>query len=214
MAHGFINCLILKCFENITIFIAHLTKTIIIMKKLTFNRSFLFVALSALLILGCKEAPKVAEVEEAVTVAGITDSEFNTLWEKVAALWEQRDSALIQGVYADEFIRISPGGTSTSAEELANELNAVGVAFPGLKLNLLSYDICGNMVSTHWSVEGDFTGEIAGLKGNGKPYSVKGITVITVEGGKIIKDDSYWDTYAVFAQAGGYAIVEANAETE
>lgn len=184
------------------------------MKKLTFNRSFLFVALSALLILGCKEAPKEAEVEDVVAVTGITDSEFNSLWEKVDALWEQRDSAQIHGVYADEFIRISPGGTSTSIEELTNELNAVGIAFPGLKLNLLSYDICGNMVSTHWSVEGDFTGKIAGLIGNGNPYSVKGISVITVEGGKIIKDDSYWDTYAVFAQTGGYAIVEINTETE
>ncbi len=184
------------------------------MKKITLNRSFLFVALSALLILGCKEAPKETEVEDAAAVAGITDSEFNALWENVDALWEQRDPALIHSVYADDFIRTSPGGTSTSAEELTNELNAVGTAFPGLKLNLLRYDICGDMVSTHWSVDGDFTGEIAGLKGNGKPYSVKGITVITVEGGKIIKDDSYWDTYAVFAQAGGYAIVEANAETD
>ena len=46
-------------------------------------------------------------------------------------------------------------------------------------------------------------GEIAGLTGNGKPYKVMGITVITVEDGKIVKDDSYWDSYAVFAQTGG-----------
>jgi len=34
---------------------------------------------------------------------------------------------------------------------------------------------------------------------------------MTVEDGKIVKDDSYWDTFAVFAQTGGYAIVEAKA---
>ena len=184
------------------------------MKRLTLNKSFLFLALFAMLILGCKEAPKDAEAEETPAAIEFTDADFNTLWEKVNALWEQRDPALIHTVYADNFVRISPGGTSTSAEELTNELNAVGVAFPGLKLNLERYDICGDLVSTHWSVEGNFTGEMAGLKGNGKPYKVIGVSVIIVEDGKIVKDDSYWDTFAVFAQTGGYAIVEAEAAAE
>lgn len=184
------------------------------MKQLTLKKTFLFVALGTMLIFGCKETPKEADVEEAPAVAELTDASFNALWENVDALWEQSNPELIHNAYADKFIRISPGGTSTTAEELTNELNGVGMAFPGMKLNLLSYDICGNMVSTHWSVDGNFTGEIAGLTGNGKPYSVKGITVITVVDGKIVKDDSYWDTFAVFAQTGGYAIVEAAAASE
>ena len=184
------------------------------MKKLTLNKSFLFVALCAMLVLSCKETPKDVEGEHTSALTEITDADFNALWQKVDVLWEQRDPALIHTVYADNFVRISPGGTSASGEELTNELNAVGAAFPGLNLNLLRYDICGNMASVHWSVTGDFTGEIAGLTGNGKPYSVVGITVITVEDGKIVKDDSYWDTFAVFAQTGGYAIVKAETGSE
>ena len=64
------------------------------------------------------------------------------------------------------------------------------------------------MASVIWTVDGNFTGEIAGLKGNGKPYSVKGITVLTIEDGKVVNDDSFWDTFAVFGQTGGYTIVE------
>lgn len=181
------------------------------MKKQLLKQPLQFVALFAMLILGCKENPKEAEVEvvEAVEVDNtLTDAQFKAIWEKDVALWETQDSALINTVFAEKFTRTSPGGTSTSAEELTNELNAVGVAFPGLKLNLKHYDICENMVSVHWSVSGDFTGEIAGLKGNGKPYDVIGISVIFVEDGKIVKDESYWDTFAVFAQTGGYKIVE------
>ena len=56
---------------------------------------------------------------------------------------------------------------------------------------------------------------MAGLKGNGKPYSVKGMTVFTIEDGKVVTDDSYWDTFAVFGQTGGYTIVEVEStETE
>ena len=176
------------------------------MKKQKLTNSILVILLLSMSILGCKE--------EAKDQSAVTDEGFKALWEKMDALWEQRDPALINTAYADNFVRISPGGTSKSVEELTNELNAVATAFPGLKLNLVRYDIRGDMVSVHWTVDGNFTGEMAGLKGNGKPYSVKGITVITVKNGKITKDDSYWDTFAVFAQTGGYAIVELNTETE
>lgn len=182
------------------------------MKKQLLKQPLLFVALFAMLIIGCKENPKEAEAEveavEAVEVDNtLTDAQFKKIWEKDVALWETQDPALINTVFAENFTRTSPGGTSTNAEELSSELRSVGIAFPGLKLNLNHYDICDNMVSVHWSVSGDFTGEIAGLKGNGKPYNVIGISVIFVEDGKIVKDESYWDTYAVFAQAGGYKIV-------
>jgi steroid delta-isomerase-like uncharacterized protein len=191
-----------------------LTKTLKIMKKLSLNKSILITALFAMILFGCKEAPKKAEVQETPAVAELTDANFNELWNKVEDLWEQRDPALIHTVYADKFVRKATGGTSTSDAELTTELNAVGVAFPGMKLNLVSYDICENMASVIWSVDGNFTGEIAGLKGNGKPYSVKGITVIKVENGKIVKDDSFWDSFAVFAQTGGYSIVEVKSETK
>ena len=176
------------------------------MKKLELNKSFLSIALCAIFILSCQQAPK--------ELSALTDANFNALWEKVDMLWEQGDPALIHTAFADSFVRTSPGATSKSAEELTNELNAVGTAFPGLKLNLVSYDICGNMASVHWTVDGNFTGEIAGLTGNGKPYSVKGITIFTIEDGKIVKDDSYWDTFAVFAQTGGYTIVKADSEVK
>jgi hypothetical protein len=185
------------------------------MKKLTKNMPIYIIAISIILLIGCKETPKEEEVKVSEVVAmdnSLTDEQFNALWENIHALWEKQDPALIHSVYADKFIRISPGGTSTNDEELTKELNNVGMAFPGLKLNLKRYDLCDNMASVHWSVSGDFTGEIAGLKGNGKPYDVIGISVFFVVDGKIVNDDSYWDTYAVFAQTGGYKIVEDKAK--
>ncbi|MEH6538343.1 MAG: nuclear transport factor 2 family protein [Psychroserpens sp.] len=185
------------------------------MKQLILKKSLLFIALIAFLTFGCKDAPKEEVIEETVDVTAFSDADFNALWEKVDALWEQRDPALIHTVYADTFTRAATGGTSTSSEELTNELDAVGEAFPGMTLNLVSYNIGGNMASVIWTVDGNFTGEIAGLKGNGKPYSVKGITVLTIEDGKVVNDDSSWDTFAVFGQTGGYTIVEVEStETE
>ncbi len=173
------------------------------MKHFLPTRSFQMIAIFAFLFLACKEAPKPAEHEEKAPTAVFGDTEFQALWEKVDLLWEKRESGLVNTVYAEDFIRISPAGKSTSVEELSNEMNAIIGAYPNMTLELERYDIRGNMVIVHWSVDGTFTGELAGVQGNGKPFSnVVGVSIITVENGKIVKDDSYWDTFAVFAQAG------------
>lgn len=171
-----------------------------------------FITILILVLTACNPAPKPAEQEEKNTTTTISDAEFQALWEKIDLLWEKRESNLVSSVFASNFTRISPAGTSTSVEELTNEMNAITGAYPDLTLDLERFDIRGNMVIVHWSVNGTFTGELGGVKGNGKPFSdVVGVTVITVENGLIVKDDSYWDTFAVFAQT-GYTI--ASPETE
>ena len=181
------------------------------MKQLSLKPIQIF-TIFILILVACNPAPKQAEQEEKNTTVTISDAEFQVLWEKVDLLWEKRESNLISSVYASNFTRICPAGTSTSAEDLTNEMNAINGAYPDMTLELERYDIRGNMVIVHWSVDGTFTGELGGVNGNGKPFSnVVGVTVITVENGLIINDDSYWDTFAVFAQT-GYTI--ASSETE
>ena len=63
------------------------------MKKLELNKSFPCIALCAIFILSCKQAPK--------ELSALTDANFNALWEKVDALWEQGDPALIHMVFAE-----------------------------------------------------------------------------------------------------------------
>lgn len=161
-----------------------------------------------LFILSCKEKIKEETLSEKQSIEEISDKEFKELWEKVDALWEKKDPNLIYTVYADNFKRISPGGTSTSVEELTKELKSINNAYPDMTLDLERFNILGDMVIVHWSVDGTFTGELGGVKGNGKPFKdVIGISVFTVKNGKIIKDDSYWDTFAIFRQT-GYIIQE------
>lgn len=182
------------------------------MKQLSL-KSIQFITISVLLLTACNPAPKQAEQEEKNAITAISDADFQALWEKVDLLWEKRESNLVSSAYASNFIRISPAGTSTSVEELTNEMNAIGGAYPDMTLELERYDIRGNMVIVHWSVDGTFTGELGGVKGNGKPFSnVIGVTVITVENGLIVKDDSYWDTFAAFAQT-GYTIAASETES-
>ena len=171
------------------------------------------VLLCVMLLMSCKEMHD-EHNDDIDDASALTEVEFEALWEKIDALWEQKDSSLAANVYAESFTRISPGGTSKSYDELANEINAINAAYPDMTLDLESYDLCGNMAVVHWSVNGTFTGELGGIKGNGMPFSdLTGVSIIFVENGKIVKDDSYWDTFSVFAQA-GYSISEPEMEQE
>lgn len=162
---------------------------------------------------GCKEMHQEhqGDIEES---AALTDDDFKVLWGHIDALWEQKDISLAGNVYAENFTRVSPGGTSSSYDELSNELNAINGAYPDMTLDLKSYDLCGNRAVVHWSVNGTFTGELGGIKGNGKPFEdVVGVTIMYVEDGKIVNDESYWDTFSVFAQT-GFSISAPEMESE
>lgn len=158
-----------------------------------------------------KQVEPVAEIkvmEDANGTPEITHSDFKAIWETIKLLWESRDKELISSVYADEFVRISPSGTSKNATELAKEFELITVAYPDMKLVLDDYTIHGNEVVIYWSANGTFSGELMGVQGNGKPFeNIKGITVLTFQGNKVAKDDSYWNALEMFMQT-GYKIVE------
>lgn len=160
----------------------------------------------------CKDAPDkpVEKIEDNQfeEVPLISHSDFKAIWEQIDKLWERRDPELIPTVYAEEFVRVSPSGTSTNIEELTKEFNLITSAYPDMQLNLDDYTIKDNTIVVYWSVDGTFSGELLGVKGNGKPFQdLKGISLFTFKDGKIAKDDSYWNTLELFTQT-GYSIME------
>jgi len=179
----------------------HLTKTLL---------AFFAIAL----ITSCTEPAPQVETEPAETPAAMSDADFQELWTRIDALWEQKDPALIGTVFAENFTRVTPGGTITNADELTNELNVITGAYPDMTLDLVKHDIKDNMVVMHWTVNGTFSGELLGVQGNGNAFTkLRGVSIITVENGMIVNDDSYWNTLDLFMQT-GYEIEEGDDDDE
>jgi hypothetical protein len=77
------------------------------MKKLTKNMPIYIIAISIILLIGCKETPKEEEVKVSEVVAmdnSLTDEQFNALWENIHALWEKQDPALIHSVRTSQSV--------------------------------------------------------------------------------------------------------------
>ena len=177
------------------------------MKQIKLINRILMMTFCLFFTFGCKEQPKEEPIEVERSETELSETDFKNLWDRADELWEQKDPDLIESVYASNFNRISPGGTSTNVAELSEELEAIKNAYPDMTLDLERYEILGDKVVVHWSVDGTFTGELGGVKGNGEPFKdITGVSIFTIENGKIVKDDSYWDTFAIFGQT-GYTIV-------
>lgn len=172
-----------------------------------FSILWLFAGL-ILLLNSCNDQPERKEKESAIVEKIDVDTQFNDedfkgLWKNVKALWEKRQDSIVHKVYADEFIRVSPAGEFTNAEELSQELQAIEGAYPDLSLDMKSYDLCEDKVIVIWTVSGTFTGELMGLKGNGAKFKNKeGITIFTLVDGKVVDDRSYWDSFMILRDVG------------
>jgi steroid delta-isomerase-like uncharacterized protein len=77
-------------------------------------------------------------------------------------------------------------------------------AFPDFKLELKSFLASGNRACAEYVMTGTFLGEIqsAGLKPTGKSFSVRGISMVELRGGKIRRHTDYYDGATFLRQIG------------
>ncbi|HEY5741573.1 MAG TPA: ester cyclase [Terrimicrobiaceae bacterium] len=89
-----------------------------------------------------------------------------------------------------------------SAEKRSlNSLKECGRLFPTFTLNLLN---CGEIeprvVAIHWSLQGTNTGQRREGPPTGRSVTIKGASIIQLEGDKIVLDQCYFDRAAFDAQ--------------
>ena len=64
----------------------------------------------------------------------------------------------------------------------------------------------GNKVATRWTGKGTHDGEIAGVAPTGKEVTITGLTISTVENGKLVEDRTVWDTLGMLVQLGAVPV--------
>lgn len=58
----------------------------------------------------------------------------------------------------------------------------------------------GNQVTVEWIATGIHTGDLPGLPASGRSYTLKGVTVVVREGGKIVREALYYDAADLYRQ--------------
>ena len=71
---------------------------------------------------------------------------------------------------------------------------------PDRQLTILNRVVSGNQLIVEWVAAGTHAASFLGIGGSGRTYRINGVTVVTRENGKIVRESHYYDTAALRAQ--------------
>jgi hypothetical protein len=122
---------------------------------------------------------------------------------RYADAWNGRDAGVLVDCFTKDGTFCNPDTyPGIGGEALANYVKGVWAAFPDFSIELLNVgEIEPGLVADHWLLRATDVGPRAdGSKGTGRTFSIKGASIVQVEGDKVRSDQSYFDGRALDKQ--------------
>jgi steroid delta-isomerase-like uncharacterized protein len=163
-------------------------------------------ALAAALLTGAVVAQEASPAAEAVAVP-----EPLTAW---AAAWETGDVEGILAAYTDDatYEEVALGIVTEGQDELRTHIEGLFGAAPDLSLVVTEAVVSGDRAAVEWIATATYTGQMAGLPpGSGQPFTLRGASILELEGDRIRADREYWDAYGFLIAVGALPAPEAAA---
>ena len=138
---------------------------------------------------------------------GFADESAQGVVEAYLAAWNAHDSAKAAGYFTDNVVYFDASvGTPIQGREAAktgvidNFLNAVPDAVWQMKGAPVLQD---GRVAFEWTFSGTNTGAWAdGTAATGKPFTLTGVSLFSIENGKIVSQSDYYDALGFYKQLG------------
>jgi steroid delta-isomerase-like uncharacterized protein len=146
-------------------------------------------------------------VVAALTVAAIVGSlgsrasaDPTAVTQAWVAAWNSHDPNAVAALFtADALYEDVPtGAVSHGTAEIRAFAQFFFTAVPDLKVEPVNSDLKGG----HGTIEWVFSGTDKGIYKTGKPFAVRGVTVLDVAGEKIARNVDYWDLATLMRQVG------------
>ena len=152
--------------------------------------------LTAVILLASLVLPAIAAPPEGKSTKGAGAA----LAEKWIAAWNSHDPDKILALLTDDVVYedVAFGEVSHGKAELRKFFVLEIEGVPDLELKLERADITGG----HGTIEWTFSGTDKGVYKTGKKFSVRGVSVIDLRGGKISRNVDYYDAATIMHQVG------------
>ncbi|HEX2713926.1 MAG TPA: ester cyclase [Candidatus Acidoferrales bacterium] len=122
----------------------------------------------------------------------------------VEEMWNKGNLAVAEELFAPTYVAHDPStpdlGRGPEREKKAATLYRT--AFPDLRLTIDDLIAEGETVVTRWTARGTHKGELRGISPTGKPFTVTGISILRVSGGKTTEAWTNWDALGLTQQLG------------
>jgi steroid delta-isomerase-like uncharacterized protein len=136
----------------------------------------------------------------AVPPVGKPTTGLNALAEKWVAAWNSHNPDKMLPLFTDDvfYEDVAFGEVSHGSAELRKFFLSEIEGIPDLELKLERASIHGG----HGTIEWTFSGTDKGVYKTGKKFSVRGVSVIDLRGGKISRNLDFYDSATIMRQVG------------
>jgi len=118
--------------------------------------------------------------------------------------WNSHDVEKIPSFFTDDCIYedVAMGAVNRGKEEVRAFASGIFAAFPDFKIEITSRLVAGDREASEWIISGTQTGDLPGIPATGKSFSIRGVSIIELHGGKIRRSSDYWNMAAFLQQVG------------
>jgi steroid delta-isomerase-like uncharacterized protein len=123
--------------------------------------------------------------------------------ERLFTAWNSRNAAEVMEYYDEVFVREDLGKHRTyTREDLQKTANTYFNAFPDIQFDVEKVIEKGEQVVVCWGATGHHKGRIMKIPATGKLVNFKGVSVLEIKNGKIVKVWYIWDEAGMLRQMG------------
>ncbi len=119
-------------------------------------------------------------------------------------IWNKGNLSVADQIFATNYIHHDPStpdfGRGPESEKKRATLYRT--AFPDLQLAIEDLVAEGDRVVTRWTARGTHRGELRGIAPTGKQFTVTGISIVRLSGGKLVEGWVNWDAQGLMEQLG------------
>ena len=128
-----------------------------------------------------------------------TEQFVKDLW----SAWNSHDWEKTSPFYADDCLMEDfPSRICHGKRELEAYYKYLLVGYPDINFEAKRYFGNDNLIATEWTMSGTHTGDTLKFKATGKRFSIPGVSILEMQGDKIIRETDYWDMFSLMQQLG------------
>ena len=134
----------------------------------------------------------------------MASAEMNRVFDNWAAAWASHDAEKVVGLFTDDcmFEDVTFELSVRGKEQLRGLVSAVFAAMPDVIFEVTGGVAGGDRAAVEWVMSGIHKGDLPGMPATGKRFSVRGTTILELQGGKISRESDYWDAVTLMKQVG------------
>jgi steroid delta-isomerase-like uncharacterized protein len=119
--------------------------------------------------------------------------------------WSSHDTERILALFTDDCVYedVTFGVVNRGKQELRAFADGVFASVPDFTIEVTSRFGAGTWAGMEWVMSGTHYGDFPGMPATGKRFSsLRGATVLELQGGKIRRNSDYWDAATAMRQVG------------